>query len=357
MFGLLRTALWAVVFCSACCAEVRVVVMTNSRPCAWEKEPGVFDGASVAIWEQVAREHDIRFRYVPAGPNVHKALARLEKKDFDILVGPISVTEERYNKFVFSRPYFLNHLSVLLPAHNEDSRWKMLGRALWQPVSYVLPILGVVIFVMTMFFYFFDRKVRNRQASLFRGLMDSFWEVIIILIQGELLEDTRHTGKRILVLFWLVSSIGLLSVVIGTITSSMTLFDEKLERSYRIVRSDLESEKVSVVKGSVGEKEAHRVLALPVGVDSRRDAVDLLKQRKVFGMIDDFLILKSLSMEYKGLRTTRLNLKNDEVAFAFHTESSLVRSVNSTLLKSQDNGTSETMCRPYLGDDAVLCIL
>ena len=358
MVGAFLRVLACLFVCSvAFSSSMTVGVMTNSRPFAWEDEGGTFRGASVAIWEEVARAHDLRFSFVPAGPNVKKALDRLENKEFDVLVGPISVTEERHRLFDFSRPYFLNHLSVALPSHAEGSKWKMLGRAMWEPLSYVLPILLCVIFFMTIFFYLFDRNVRNRKSTVMRGLMDSCWEVIIILIQGELLEDTKHPGKRILVLFWLVSSIGLLSVLIGTITSSMTVFDEKIERSYRLMRSDLEAQKVVVVKGSVSEKEALRAMALPVGVPTRTEAVRMVTQRKVFGMVDDFLLLKSLQAQGHPLRVTRFNLKNDEVAFAFRKGATFIRNVNSTLLQMQDSGAAETVCRPYLGADAVLCLL
>ena len=356
-FSLLATVLACALTCDLVGA-LRVGVMTNSRPFAWEDGDGQFRGASVALWEQVAQDNNIRFSFVPAGGNIKKALTKLEKKEFDVLVGPVSVTEERHKRFEFSRPYFLNHLSIALPLHAEGNRWVMLGNALWKPISYVLPILSCVILVMTLFFFFFDRKVRGRRkVTTARGLMDSFWEVVIILVQGELLEDTRHPGKRILVLFWLVSSIGLLSVMIGTITSSMTIFDEKVERSYRIVRSDLEAQRVVVVKGSVSEKEAHRALALPVSVATRAEAVRMLEQRKVFGMIDDFLILKSLQEESSSIRVTRFNLKNDEVAFAFHKDTKLRRDVDDSLLKLQDAGSAESICRPYLGSDAVLCLL
>lgn len=355
MRNFLRAA--ACLLCVAAFGAMKVGVMTNSRPFAWEDAGGKFHGASVAIWEEVARAHDLRFSLVPAGPNVKAALDKLDKKEFDVLVGPISVTEERHRSFDFSRPYFLNHLSVALPSHVEGSKWRMLGRALWDPLSYILPVLLCVILFMTLCFYFFDRNVRNRKVGVTRGLMDSCWEVIIILVQGELLEDTKHPGKRVLVLFWLVSSIGLLSVLIGTITSSMTIFDDKIERSHRLVRSDLEAQKVVVVKGSVSEKEARRAMALPVGVSTRDEAVRLLVQRKVFGMIDDFLLLKSLQAQGNPIRVTRFNMKNDEVAFAFRKGAPVIRSVDTTLLQMQDSGVAETVCRPYLGAEAVLCLL
>ena len=344
-------------FAHARSSVVRVGVMTASQPFAWEKDDGSFDGVSVALWEEVARAHALRYKFVPAGPNVGKALDRLKNKDFDVLVGPISVTADRYERFAFSRPYFLNHLSVAVPVEKENSRWAMLGRTLWEPISHFFPIFMLIIMLVSICFFFFDRKVHVRKTSNWRRFMDSVWEVVIILIQGELLADTRHVGKRFLVLLWLVLSIGLLSIFIGTITSSLTLFDEKMERSYRVLRSDLESERVVVIRGSVGAKEAGRAMALPVPVDSRAQALKLLQEHKVFGMVDDFMLLKSMHAQHKTIRVTRLNLKNDEVAFVFRKGSKMSDMVNATLLSLQDTGTAESICRPYLGEDAVLCLL
>ena len=347
-----------VLSCLACAqAPVRVGVMTASQPFAWEKEDGTFEGVSVALWEEVAREHSLRYKLLPAGPNIGKALERLKHQDFDVLVGPISVTGERYKDFEFSRPYFLNHLSVAVPVEKGSSRWAMLGQTLWEPIAHFFPIFLVVITLVSLGFFLFDRKVQHRKVSSWRGFMDSMWEVVIILIQGELLADTRHVGKRFLVILWLVLSIGLLSIFIGTITSSLTLFDEKMERSYRVLRSDLESERVVVVRGSVGAKEAVRAMALPVPVDSREEALDLLRKQKVFGIVDDFMLLKSMHAKHKFIRVTRLNLKNDEVAFVFRKGTHLSSMVNTTLLSLQDSGSAESICRPYLGEDAVLCLL
>ncbi|MCY4414068.1 MAG: transporter substrate-binding domain-containing protein [Alphaproteobacteria bacterium] len=360
MLGGFRTALLVALFISLFCnaAPMRVGVMTSSPPFAWQKEDGSFHGASLDLWSAIAEKNNYRFEYVSAGQNIQQALNLLDAKEIDVLVGPISVTEARYKKYDFTRPYFLNHLSLIVPAAEAGSRWRMLASALWEPLSFVLPILLCVILVMTCFFCFFDSAAnRKKQHSKLHSFFDAFWEVVLILIQGEILHDTRHTGKRILTLMWLISSIGLLSILIGTVTSSLTVFDEKAEKAYRVLRSDLESQKIAVVKGSVSDQEVLRVGAAPVRVKTRMEAVKLVQENAVFGMVDDFLILKSLRSENSGMRSTQLNLKNDEIAFAFPKSSQYIQEVNKAILALQDTGMSETVCRKYLGKDAVLCLL
>jgi len=338
-------------------ASLRVGVMTDSAPFAWQRQDGSFAGASVDLWSEIAERGGMRFSYKPAGANIAQALEMLEKNEIDVLVGPVSVTEDRYKRFDFSRPYFLNYLSLAITQNDEGSRWTMLAKALWEPLSFVMPILLCIILGMTVFFYLFDRSGRRKKVSTAKGLFDSFWEVVLILIQGEILHDTEHTGKRVVILLWLVSSIGLLSVLIGTVTSSLTTFDEKVERSYHVLRSDLESQKIAVVKGSVSDQEVMRISAVPIRVKTRLDAVKLVQEKKVFGMVDDFLILKSLLAHHGGMRPTQLNLKNDEIAFALAKDSPVLTKINQTLLALQDTGMSEAVCRQHLGADAVLCLL
>ncbi len=339
-----------------CLGEVKIGVLTSSRPFAWTSS-GEFLGTSVDIFKQVQKRYNIPCKMMSAGANVAAALDSLAAGDFDVLVGPVSVTEDRHARFLFTRPYFLNHLSMAVVVESNSRLHAMLS-ALKEPFLTVFPVLGGVILFMSLCFFLFDRKRGQGRGRFLSGFFEAFWEVIIILIQGEILKDTKSIGKRALVLIWLLLSIALLSMFIGTVTASLTNFNENEKSIVNLKRSDLESQKIVVVKGSVAEREVIRLGGVPVAVKDRDQAYKILMQGEVFGYVDDFLLLKNLVHQCPKAKMTRLNIKNDEVAFAIRKDrKGLLEKFNAVITNMQDTGTAESICRTHLGSDAVLCIL
>jgi polar amino acid transport system substrate-binding protein len=69
-------------------------------------------GISMEIWEDVASRlgWPYQTRYYE---DVPQALQALEQGRVDAVVGPVSITADRAQKFQFTQPYFLSSLSIL----------------------------------------------------------------------------------------------------------------------------------------------------------------------------------------------------------------------------------------------------
>ena len=334
--------------------DVRVGVLGAAAPFSWQ-ENGKFYGVSVSLWESIARSAQLRSHMVAADSNIGAAISELESGKFDVLVGPISVTDARFSRLRFSRPYFLNHFALVVHAPL-DSRWSALLHSLKEPALTILPLVCSLIVLMTIAFYYIDYN--NTRDTRGRKLFHAFWEVVVILIQCEVFGETRSTLKKILSLLWLLMSIGLLSLLIGTVSSAFSSFNTQNAQYVTIRRADLDSKTIAVVRGSASEQVVRLVGATPIFFNNTQEALEAVAQGTVFGYIDDYLILKKGLTHYTGVRMTQLHIKNDEIAFAVRRgKESLLEKIDAQIVAMQDDGRAEGVCRNHLGDDARLCVL
>jgi len=81
------------------------VVSTNSSPYVI-RDGDKYSGISIEIWEKVAKKSDISFEYIEAGEDLDNAIERLKNKEFDILVGPYTITSKRYQDINYTIPYY-----------------------------------------------------------------------------------------------------------------------------------------------------------------------------------------------------------------------------------------------------------
>ena len=62
------------------------------------KEGKKYSGIAIDIWERVAKDLDIDFYYIKAEDDLELAIDDLRDGLYDILIGPISMNESRFEK-------------------------------------------------------------------------------------------------------------------------------------------------------------------------------------------------------------------------------------------------------------------
>ena len=87
-----------------------LTVGLNPEPPFIIKQAGDWDGASIYLWEKVAEDLGVPFRYREYDlKGLQKAV---QNQKVDLAVTPMAVTSERLQQFHFTQPFFISNLSV-----------------------------------------------------------------------------------------------------------------------------------------------------------------------------------------------------------------------------------------------------
>lgn len=68
-------------------------------------------GPSVWLWENIAKDNNLTFKYIPMA--FEDLLYGLENGKIDVCLSPATITSERIKKMDFSSPYYIAHSGVM----------------------------------------------------------------------------------------------------------------------------------------------------------------------------------------------------------------------------------------------------
>jgi len=341
--------------------KLKVGVMYKSKPFSWLSEDGKYYGASVDMWEFIAKEMGWEYEYVKAGPNTTGAVSRVASKELDVLVGPISTTEQRLALGIqYSRPYFLNFIGGAIKKPGKKNLVFLIGSSLATQLGVLLPFMIAAFLIVTLIFYILDNwKNLFDKKKFLKNIGNSMWEASMVLIQGGLLADSTKPIKRLILLIYLIPAIVLFSIVVGTVTSTITMIENEKRQEQFMLTDDVVGRKVAAVSGNLSEKLAAKTGAITVGYPDRDATMEAVFKGEAYATVGDYLTLKSAVDERPDLDLvmTTLNLRNDELAFVFQENSPLIKTFNRRLVRLQDLDFAEAICSKFLGDKAHWCIL
>ncbi len=341
--------------------KLKVGVMFKSKPFSWLSPDGKYYGASVDMWEFIAKEMDWDYEYYKAGPNTNGAVKRVGEGDLDVLVGPISTTFERLSfNIEYSRPYFLNFIGGTIKKPDKRNLVFIIGGSLARQLGVLLPFMIAAFLLVSIIFYVLDN--RNNlfdKKKFFKNMGNSMWEAMMVLIQGGLIENSDKPLKRLVLLLYLIPAIVLFSIVVGTVTSTITMIENEKRQEQFMSTDDIVGKKVAVISGNLSAKLAAKTGAVTIGYDDINATLEAVQKGEAYATVGDFLTLKAAvdGRPDLNLAMTTLNLRNDELAFVFKLNSPYVRAFNEKLLRLQDLDFAEAICSKFLGDKAHWCIL
>lgn len=314
------------------------------------QEGSQYDGLTISYWRLIAKEIGLDYEFVNTNKTFDGSVEAVGAGEYDVLVGPLSVTYDRSKIVDYSRPYFVNHVGMVLenkPPKFFDVMISMFGTS----ALYLLGVFAVLMVIFTHLFYFAERKHAERyQQGYKRGIGDACWTTLSAFLRDVLYDPQSGLGKVILSV-WLVLSIVFMAAFTAVVTSTMT-YTMTQGNSEITSKRDLEGIRVAVLAESSIVGYAKQFGAYPVEFKNLDEAFELLKSGNVKAIVGNYYELKQ-NVEKQAdssLIMSSLNLRNDEFAFAFPKDSDLVKKVNKAILRLQDNQkVVDDICEEYLG--------
>lgn len=331
-------------------ADVLKVGILGSAPFILQ-EGDDYGGLSVSYWKNVAQYIGMPYELVPINESFNQSVQDVANGKFDVLVGPVSVTSDRAKIVDFSRPYFVNHVGLVVNIQSLGF-WDVILSMFGEAAVQLLIGFMVLLVIFTHLFYYSERRYAERyKGGYVKGMADASWTTISSFLRDVLYDPVSGLGRFVLSI-WLIISVVFMAAFTAVVTSTMTYTmsqgNIEIKNKY-----DLEGRKVAVQAGTSMFGYALKFGAIPIEYKSHEDGFTMLSSGQVAAVLGNFYVLKHDLDRYDGDRNlimSDLNLRNDEFAFVTPKDSNLRRKIDTAILYLQDEQKNvDEICTEYLG--------
>lgn len=321
-------------------------------PMVIKKADGEWEGISIQLWKHVAAELGWNYEFIEMP--LTELLQSVEREQLDAVVGALTITAEREKKVDFSHPFFMTGLSIAVRHQDQGqfSLFAILSAIFSWKIFQVVGGLAFSLFVVGVGFWLFEHR-RNPDhfgGSLLRGLGSGFWFSAVTMTTVGYGDKTPATlGGRILALFWMFTSVIVISSVTASITSALTV-----ERLGSMINhpNDLVHVRTATVTGSTSAawlKDNHFTFG---EFKTLPEALKALQEKQYDAVVYDEPLLRYLTItQFQDLQVLPVTFQRQNYGIAFPNASWLREPVNWVLLKELQEPEWDQLIKQYLGKE------
>ena len=326
--------------------ELRIGV-SGSPPFVMEKD-GVLSGISIEIWKDVAERLEQPYKFV-IQPNTNANINAVADNSIDLAIGPISITPTRLAnpKIDFTQPYYHGYEGLLIPQKSPGLITRLRPFIGWAALSSV-GILISLLFIFGNLIWLAERRKNTEQfpPQYLHGVGNGMWFGLVTLTTvgyGDRAPISR-TGRTIAGIWMVVSLIAVSSITAG-LASALTLSLAELAPSGIRNKADLRGKEIAVIEGTTSLKWGKLYEVNAVLTKDLNEAIQILKQGKVEGIIFDEAPLRHYLKQNKKskLKLANFPLALQTYGFVLPMGSPLRNPINIELLDMERNGITESI--------------
>ena len=201
-----------------------LVVGYNIVPPFVEENNGELDGPSVWLWNRIAEENNLVFRY--ENHNLDELIEGLSKGTIDLSLSPLTITSKRSDRIDFTAPYYIAYSTVLEKVESPRSTVIAFIRSFFSATFFKsLGTLALVIFIFGFVVWLLERRANPEEFGKgWRGIWSGFWwSAVTMTTVGYGDKSPRTAGGRIIALIWMFTAIIIISGLTASIASSLTV--------------------------------------------------------------------------------------------------------------------------------------
>lgn len=275
--------------------ETVIVGIKLSEPFIIADEDENFSGLSIFLWERVAADLGVKFKY-KLYDDLHSLFDALEKNEVDISINPLTVTPERLTNLEFTQPFFITNLSIAVKKDQQSPFILLLMNIFSWEFWTAIALLAFVILIFGFLAWLFERKHNHDEfGSDASGLWESFWwSAVTMTTVGYGDKSPKTVGGRIVGLVWMFTAIVIISGFTASIASSLTVGQLSLNISNL---DDLKGAKVVVINGSTSDSYLKSKNIIASRISSVDEALDMVAAGKVDAFVYDEPLLRYQIME------------------------------------------------------------
>lgn len=206
-----------------------------------------YNGVSVDLWEEIAREMGFNYKYVEH--NLKDLLSAIENETVDLSINPLTVTAERMQRFDFTQPFYVTNLGIATKFKQDSGILSFITKLFSLDFLKAVFLLFVIILAFGVVLWLVERKRNKEQfGSGAKGLGDGIWWSAVTMTTVGYGDKAPMTGwGRVIGIIWMFTAIIVISSFTAGIASSLTV--NQLESNIKSL-DDLRSARVGTIEGS-----------------------------------------------------------------------------------------------------------
>ena len=265
-----------------------LVATKEAPPFSMKTGNGTWSGISIALWQEIAGELDMKYRFVET--DLQDMLDGLKEGRYDAAVAALTVTEERETDFDFTHPFYTTGLGIAVK-QAQGSWTTAVKRFFSSAFLKVIFLLAAILLIFGLLVWLFEKKKNTEQFSdSLKGIGDGFWWAAVTMTTvGYGDKAPRTFAGRIIATIWMFTAIIIISGFTASITSSLTVSELG---SAITGPENLPGYRVASIKGSTSERylSSHRITY--VNYENIDEGLKAVASGEVDCMVYDAPILK-----------------------------------------------------------------
>lgn len=326
-----------------------VVGTKQAPPFAMKAADGTWQGISIDLWQRVAGELHLHYRYAEE-QTVQQLIDGVVAAKLDVAVATLTVTAGRERILDFTQSFYATGLGIAVLSGGEAS---------WMPIIHtltsfgfaqaILALVGLALAVGFLIWFFERRYNEHFSGGVAKGLSSGVWWSTLAMTQrftGDF--GPRTLPGRVVAALWMIGSIVTIAVFTASVTSTLTI--KHLQGAVHGV-SDLAIVRVGAIAGTSTEDTFSRLRISYRKFATLQDGLDALRERKLDAFVYDkpmlaWAIQQSYSSSIELLDAT---FDSQQYAFAIPTNSPLRKELDVAILDAIHSGWWDQTIFRYLG--------
>jgi ABC-type amino acid transport substrate-binding protein len=327
-----------------------VVGVKPAPPFVIEDEGGDLRGITIELWERLADELDLDYRFVKR--DLSGLLNGAADGSLDVVAAALTITSEREKRMDFTHPFYSTGLGVALPV--ETSGWQTTIQQFFSLgfLKVVMCLLGIL-FVFGFLMWVFERQRNTEQfgGGFFQGIGSGFWwSAVTMSTIGYGDKAPKSFGGRLIALVSMFVAIIMFSSFTAAITSSLTVdrLSSKISGP-----DDLYGLRIFSVSNSTSATflDERKIIYTPAS--TLNDCLSALAAGRADAVVYDVPLLRYyINEEWQGkLYVLPQTFERQDYGFGLPPGSQLREPLNRALLAELSKTRWRDLVETYLGED------
>ncbi|MGH9379251.1 MAG: transporter substrate-binding domain-containing protein [Thermoanaerobaculia bacterium] len=234
-------------------ADDKLIIGTKVAPPFAFEEAGRWKGASIELWDELAKELNLEYEIRGFGEDLDDLLAAVQRGEVDAGVAAITVNGERESRMDFSHPFYTTGFGIAVRPV-EKQTWKTTAATVfsWRVLRVLVVLVGILL-LMGFLMWLVERRVNPEQfgGSVPNGIWSGFWWAAVTMTTvGYGDKAPRSVAGRILTVVWMLTALFGIGTFIASMSSALTV--GQLGGPIRDIE-DLTNARVATLEGSTSE--------------------------------------------------------------------------------------------------------
>jgi ABC-type amino acid transport substrate-binding protein len=182
-----------------------------------------YEGITIQLWEHLAEEMDVRFRYEER--DIKGLIEGVRNGELYAAASALTVTSEREELVDFTHPFYVTGLGIAVP-YTPTNIWQAF-MALFSPdFLYVVGLLALLLLFWGALVWLAERRSNDEEfgGSPAEGIGSGFWWAAVTMTTvGYGDKSPRTPAGRVIGFLWMFTAVIIISFFTASIASSLTV--------------------------------------------------------------------------------------------------------------------------------------